>query len=177
MPVNKRAFVSAPSKTVHHKTYRSGTHPVGSAPRPDPRAEPPDPRAEPTDPRAEPTDPPRPRQPRHGLSALLVRSEPPAATSGRDAVGAMPDIEIADTEDEDCEPEVRLQATVDAVCDGCGTVVEVELSRFLESSAVACADCLDAVVKGWGKALDRPTIEWIPSTALLTASRPPVKKP
>ena len=56
------------------------------------------------------------------------------------------------------DPTADGQATVDAVCDGCGAVVEVELSRFLESSAVACTDCLNAVVKGWGKALDRPTI-------------------
>jgi hypothetical protein len=71
---------------------------------------------------------------------------------------------------------VNVHATVEAVCDGCGVVVEVELSRFLESSAVACTGCLDAVVKGWGKALDRPTIEWMPSKALLCASRPPTPK-
>jgi hypothetical protein len=84
-----------------------------------------------------------------------------------------PEIEISGTADAECGPGVNVNAIVEAPCDGCGVIVEVELSRFLEASAVACSECLDAVVKGWGKSLERPTLEWMPSYALLCASKPP----
>jgi hypothetical protein len=92
-----------------------------------------------------------------------------------DSVGAEPEIEVGPTLEapSHCREthHATIDATVDAPCDGCGKIVEVELSRYLETSAVACPSCVDALVKGWGRAIDRPTIEWEPSVSLLSASR------
>jgi hypothetical protein len=168
MPANKRAQVTTPLP----QNTQSGTHPIVPPPLP---------------PAARPD-----AKPRHPLSGLMMRQDgttysgtrmsdgAPAARAPaarrRERIATSPEIEIGETEDPECGPGVNVNAIVEAPCDGCGVVVEVELSRFLESSAVACSGCLDAVVKGWGKSCDRPTLEWMPSYALLCASKPPPKR-
>ncbi len=148
MPANKRVRVS-----TLPKAYESGTHSI------DPVA-----------------------RPRTGLGSRFVPRPLPGTALRRaepdsigDWPGASPEIEVQRPLDTDAGLGVKIHATVDAECDGCGVVVEVELSQFLESSAVACPGCLDVILQGWGKALDRPTIEFTPSSALLCASRRPLQ--
>jgi len=88
------------------------------------------------------------RRPRHGFGALLRGKTQPA-------------------------PVANVPPTLYTECDGCGCVIEVELSRFLDSPSVDCSACEGTRLSFTGAELDRPTVSFTPSPDLLRAAIPP----